>query len=359
VSGERKITVQFDGEDVGLGSAASKAADDLEGLETATDQVAKKSMTAGEKMTALIGVASGGAIAFMGFQDASEGVGKALHGDFSDIDKVMQGMEGMGAGMTLLISAIPEQVTTWVVGHATMAASALASFASQIAEWAVLAATSLASAAAVAASWFLAVWPVALVIAIVVALVIVIIKNWDTIKRVIEAGWEYVKRVGEVVWNGIKEGISLAVKAVTTVIKTEIDIYIAIFKGLAKLIGDAVGPVKDAFLGPFKAAFDGIKSAWNSLIGGKGFTVPSWIPGVGGKSFTIPKLAQGGIVTSPTLALIGEAGPEAVVPLGRGGGVGGGSDMVHVQVILDSQVLIDALRKGVRNRGGTVQTVLG
>jgi phage-related protein len=38
--------------------------------------------------------------------------------------------------------------------------------------------------------------------------------------------------------------------------------------------------------------------------------------------FDIPELADGGIVTSPTLALIGEAGPEAVVPLDRmGGGV--------------------------------------
>ena len=34
----------------------------------------------------------------------------------------------------------------------------------------------------------------------------------------------------------------------------------------------------------------------------------------------IPAMAGGGIVTSPTLALIGEKGPEAVVPLGRGMG---------------------------------------
>lgn len=38
----------------------------------------------------------------------------------------------------------------------------------------------------------------------------------------------------------------------------------------------------------------------------------------------LPKLARGGIVDRPTVALVGEAGPEAVVPLsGRGGGVGG------------------------------------
>jgi TP901 family phage tail tape measure protein len=33
-------------------------------------------------------------------------------------------------------------------------------------------------------------------------------------------------------------------------------------------------------------------------------------------------MAEGGVVTSPTRALIGERGPEAVIPLGRGGGVG-------------------------------------
>lgn len=38
----------------------------------------------------------------------------------------------------------------------------------------------------------------------------------------------------------------------------------------------------------------------------------------------IPAMANGGIVTGPTLALIGEAGPEAVVPLSQMGKMGGG-----------------------------------
>jgi hypothetical protein len=39
----------------------------------------------------------------------------------------------------------------------------------------------------------------------------------------------------------------------------------------------------------------------------------------------IPYLAEGGIVTGPTLAMIGESGPEAVIPLnGKNGGMGGG-----------------------------------
>ena len=62
------------------------------------------------------------------------------------------------------------------------------------------------------------------------------------------------------------------------------------------------------------------------------FDIPDWVPVVGGKTFKlpqIPKLAKGGIVDSPTIAMIGEDGPEAVVPLNRknnprGVGMGGG-----------------------------------
>jgi len=57
----------------------------------------------------------------------------------------------------------------------------------------------------------------------------------------------------------------------------------------------------------------------------------------------IPALADGGIVTGPTLALIGEAGPEAVVPLDRMGGMGGGDVNIYVQGA-DPNAVVDALR---------------
>jgi TP901 family phage tail tape measure protein len=44
----------------------------------------------------------------------------------------------------------------------------------------------------------------------------------------------------------------------------------------------------------------------------------------------VPYLAAGGIVNSPTLAMIGEAGPEAVVPLSQMGNFGGGGDVVVI-----------------------------
>lgn len=48
------------------------------------------------------------------------------------------------------------------------------------------------------------------------------------------------------------------------------------------------------------------------------------------RNSVIPHLARGGIVTSPTVALIGEAGPEAVVPLGNMGS-SGTSTSIHIE----------------------------
>ena len=52
-------------------------------------------------------------------------------------------------------------------------------------------------------------------------------------------------------------------------------------------------------------------------------------------------MANGGIVTGPTLALIGEAGPEAVVPLDRANGMGGVTINVNGG---DPRAVVDALR---------------
>lgn len=70
----------------------------------------------------------------------------------------------------------------------------------------------------------------------------------------------------------------------------------------------------------------------------------------------IPELAAGGIVRSPTLALIGEAGPEAVIPLSRGAqygvGTGGGGNTITVNVNGgDPNSIVRALQQYVRDRG--------
>jgi hypothetical protein len=66
-------------------------------------------------------------------------------------------------------------------------------------------------------------------------------------------------------------------------------------------------------------------------------------------------MATGGIVTSPTMALIGEAGPEAVIPLSKMGSMGGG---ITVNVNGgDPQAVVDALRRYQRQNGFVPITV--
>ena len=63
----------------------------------------------------------------------------------------------------------------------------------------------------------------------------------------------------------------------------------------------------------------------------------------------IPAMATGGVVTGPTLALIGEAGPEAVIPLDRMGGMGN-NVTIHVNGG-DPNAVVDALRRYMQLNG--------
>ena len=82
----------------------------------------------------------------------------------------------------------------------------------------------------------------------------------------------------------------------------------------------------------------------------KNFFGSSSKAGKPGGGLNIPKMADGGMVTGPTLALIGEAGPEAVVPLDRMGGMGNVTINVNGG---DPEAVVQALRRYM-NRYGNI-----
>lgn len=141
--------------------------------------------------------------------------------------------------------------------------------------------------------------PVVLIVAGVIALVAALVlayKKSETFRNIVNGAFEWVKKAAANTLEFFKKIPGFFIKSGKT---------------LVNLITT-----------PYRLAFAGIAKLWNATIGGLEFKVPSWIPGIGGKGFTVPKLpegipalANGGIVTKPTLALIGEAGAEAVVPL--------------------------------------------
>ncbi|CAB4135851.1 hypothetical protein UFOVP884_9 [uncultured Caudovirales phage] len=132
------------------------------------------------------------------------------------------------------------------------------------------------------------------------------------------------------------------------------DIVDAVFGGIKFWINEVTIPSFKLLLTVAKTIFNGIATIWNNTFGKLSFNIPSWVPGIGGKGFdvpNIPMMAAGGIVTSPTLAMIGEAGPEAVIPLSKmGGGMGGGSVTIHVNGG-DPNAVVDALRRYMQVNG--------
>lgn len=102
---------------------------------------------------------------------------------------------------------------------------------------------------------------------------------------------------------------------------------VAAIGGMGATIRDKASGMWDGLSGSFKGAINLMIGWWNDLS--FHIDIPDKIPGLP-DSFTIstpniPMLANGGIVTRPTLAIIGEAGPEAVVPLNGKYGMGGGN----------------------------------
>ena len=120
-------------------------------------------------------------------------------------------------------------------------------------------------------------------------------------------------------------GITNAIKALGFLIQAAKKVW-DFFGGIKEGLSKAFNGVADIIFKPFKTAFNWIAEKWNSTIGSVKFKTPDWLPGdpMEWGFPKIPMLAKGGIVTKPTLALIGEAGAEAVIPLNkRNGGVGG------------------------------------
>jgi hypothetical protein len=144
-------------------------------------------------------------------------------------------------------------------------------------------------------------------------------------------------------------GLALAYQRFESV-RTVVDF---LFNALKIGIDNAINNFR-TMLNIVKAVFNGIGSAWNNTFGQISFSIPDikGLPGRGTKiQFPkIPALADGGIVTGPQLALIGEAGPEAVIPLDRMGSMGGNNVTINVNGG-DPQSVVNALRTYMRQNG--------
>jgi len=208
-----------------------------------------------------------------------------------------------------------------------------------------------------------------------VADVLVTSVSWaiDLAVRWFQYLWEQIKNIADLVmalfegdfggaWDALKEMASTAVQVVVDMFGgLPRKLWDGIYAGLAwvlsagkmigakllKGIGDALGAAVDwvtslgktianALIGFINNLIDDLNKRLEIKIEGPGFLPdinlnPPDIP-------NIPLLAEGGIVDKPggMLAFLGEAGPEAVIPLNRAGGMGGGPMTVNIYMPVGS-----------------------
>lgn len=161
--------------------------------------------------------------------------------------------------------------------------------------------------------------PVILIIGAVIAAGVLLYKNWDTIKaKAIEirdnliATWNNIKAsvIAAVnnlkatlsgAWDSVKATVSAKWNAIKTAITTPI-------QNAVDIVRSAIDKIKN-IVNNAKLSLPHIKLPHFSISGKFSLNPPS-IPKV-----SVSWYKSGGIFSSPTIAGIGEAGPEAVVPL--------------------------------------------
>jgi hypothetical protein len=318
-------------------------------------------------------------------------LGKTFSGQASTAANTTQGkMKNLGIQMGELKESIGEAVmplaeklipallkfSTWasknkglivaIGGTIAVLAGAIIALNAGLAIYNTIQALTLALNTALTAS-FSALWiatGAVVIIAIIAALVALQVKfdifgkAIDGIKVGFNALWGAIKFVFDWAKNNwplllaiITGPFGLAILAVVKFKDQIMEAFSLIYKGIKATMGF----VADVITAPFKAAFRMVAWLWNNTVGKLSFTIPSWVPKIGGSGFNvpdIPELAKGGIVTGPTLAMIGEAGPEAVIPLNRAGGMGMGGNTITVNVNGgDPNAIVRALQQYTRNTG--------
>ena len=175
----------------------------------------------------------------------------------------------------------------------------------------------------------IALGPLALIVAAIAAVIaigVLLYKNWDQIMARLKG----LQKGFVLVWNGIKTKVTAAVKNMVSMLKHD-------FNTIKTVATTVFNAVKNAIMNPIRKAVEFVKTAIGKIKGffplniGKifsGLKLPHfkvtggkapW--GIGGKGslpkFDVDWYARGAIFNSPNIIGVGEAGPEAVVPLDK------------------------------------------
>lgn len=139
-------------------------------------------------------------------------------------------------------------------------------------------------------------------------------ERWNDVTSALSSVSNWFGEMFTNAYNAVKDAFS----SIGDFFKGVWDTVKSILVNAGQMVGEAVG---GAFKSAVNAVLDTIENVVNGFIGmiNGVLDVVRNLPGLGWigsvSTVSLPRLARGGIVDSPTIAMIGEAGKEAVVPL--------------------------------------------
>jgi hypothetical protein len=174
------------------------------------------------------------------------------------------------------------------------------------------------------------------------------------VQWIIDITPEVIKGLGALL---IKIGVWFTTEGVPAIIR----FAIGLGKGIITGIGDGLKALLSQLVEFGKEIVRKIVEGISSVASQIGSTILGAIPGakqiagaagkVGNVISKVWPFAEGGIVTQPTLGLVGEAGPEAIIPLDRWREMRGGGEINITVTSADPQAVVEAIRTYNRQQG--------
>ena len=161
-------------------------------------------------------------------------------------------------------------------------------------------------------------------IAAVIAIIVLCVKHWDDIKAAAAKAWEGIKNTWNVVANWFGNLFSKAVNSIKSAFSSITSFFSGIWNNIKQIFSNVGSAIATGIKGAVSSAVNGVLSTAAKIINGFisainiAIGVINAIPGVNIgylSKLSVPAMAKGGIVDSATLAVVGEAGREAVIPL--------------------------------------------
>jgi len=140
-----------------------------------------------------------------------------------------------------------------------------------------------------------------------------------------------LKDTSEQVWAGMEKGLKDYAEEVQSVYQNVREAVYGMFRALEDNISDVIF---DAMMGKLKSFKDYVSAFAKDIARIISQMAAKMAIGAAFSAFGLPTFQHGGVVMGPTPAVVGEAGPEAIIPL-KGGNVpveivrGGESGVVH------------------------------